>query len=227
MTTPSQEGRYRRFLRRVKESSPEDYDRLTAGLALAAAVWAFSTQGITRFFSPQGVVLSGFIVATTLVAATIYRVFGSRPAGAVFQLLTMAGGLFGFGFATLIGMSEARWNDQRCMRLQAAMLRPTAETRTDIVDVWQALGCQPHGSEPRDPAFRPVRGGPPPSMEAIAAHERLIAHALERELAVDRPDIQARSPQHTDSSGAAAPQPGATPTHKAGDAKALPASTTR
>jgi hypothetical protein len=176
-----------KFLRgKPKAATTADLARFDAGLvglAAVAAVAAYVFQPAQRFVAPEHLFLGGMFLIMGLLPATVFR---RRDLPRVF--LWGVAGVIAFGagvlfFAASDAVDQSEWNDQRCSRIQSAMLHPTGRTRTDLPDLFTALGCRPQGWAPRDPAWRGVRaGGPAPTREAVVAHERFMRQAADAEV---------------------------------------------
>jgi hypothetical protein len=159
------------------------FDAGLVGLAAVAAVAAYVFQPAQRFVAPERLFLGGMFLIMGLLPATVFR---RRDTPRVFlwacaAIIAIGAGILFFAASNAVDQSE--WNDQRCFRIQAAMLHPTVRTRTDLPDLFTGLGCRPQGWAPRDPAWRGGRaGGPAPTREAVAAHERFIRRAADAEV---------------------------------------------
>ncbi|MEG3176634.1 hypothetical protein U1872_10370 [Sphingomonas sp. RB3P16] len=154
-----------------------------AAVAAVAAVAAYVFQPAQRFVALEHLFLGGMLLIMGLLPATVFR---RRDPPRVY--LWMVAGVIASGavvlfFAANDAVDQSEWNDQRCIRVQSAMLHPTGRTRTDLPNLFTALGCQPQGSAPRDPTWTGVRaGGPPPTRKAVAAHERFMRQAADAEV---------------------------------------------
>jgi hypothetical protein len=146
-----------------------------------ALVAAYVFQPVQRFASYGLLFLGGLLIAMALVPRMVIPRHRMSTAGlwTIGTPLVLAGAvLFLAGQAAL---HRSDWNDRRCMRLQRAMLHPTPTTRTDLPDVFTALGCRPQGDAPVDLNYEPRRDRPP-TRQAAEAHMRFEQRALEDEV---------------------------------------------
>lgn len=176
-----------KFLRgKPKAATPADLARFDAGLvglAAVAAIAAFVFQPVQRFVAPEQLFLGGMFLIMGLLPATVFRKRGMPQVVLWGVAGVMAFGAFVLFLAANDAVDQSNWNDQRCIRIQTAMLHPTGRTRPDLPDLFTALGCRPQGTAPRDPAWKEVGpGGPPPTREASDAHERFMRQTADAEV---------------------------------------------
>lgn len=177
---------FKTFGRRLIATSSKQYERLIIGLAPAAAVGVFVVQPVMRFTRPMGLLVAGEVLVLALTAGAFLSVYSRSRRSAFLQiiLILMAGAFIFFGAILAAGRSD--WNDRRCYKIQAAMLRPVSGGRTDLPELFQALGCQPTDSEPRDPSYHPSKANPP-SWAEEQAHEAFLERKLDEQLSLVPP----------------------------------------
>lgn len=166
------------------------FDAALLGLVSLAALGAWAFQPVQQFASYGSLFLGAMLVAFGLIPGWILR-----REGAPVLVLWCAAGFVVCGAAVLFltaseAVTRSEWNDRRCLRMQQAMLNPGPTTRTDLADVFSAMGCRPQGQGPKATYARTVHDGAPPTMEQIAAHFREEEAALVQEIR-----IEAKPPQ--------------------------------
>lgn len=97
-------------------------------------------------------------------------------------------------------MKRSDWNDERCYRIQKAMLHPGPTTRSDLPDLFQALQCRPQGDGP----ILEERPGSTADAQRLAQVQK-EREALAREVSVDA--IAAERPQASKATGVATKAP--------------------
>lgn len=159
------------------------FDAGLVGLAAIAAVAAYVFQPAQRFVAPEHLFLGGMFLVMGLLPATVFRRRDMPQAYLWGVAAVIALGAAVLFFAANDAVNQSEWNDQRCVRIQKAMMHPTGRTRTDLPDLFTALGCRPQGMAPRDPAWKGIYpGGPAPTREAVAAHEHFMRQAADAEV---------------------------------------------
>ncbi|SFO18911.1 hypothetical protein SAMN05428984_2623 [Sphingomonas sp. OK281] len=177
---------FKTFGRRLIATSSKQYERLIIGLAPAAAVSVFVIQPVMRFTRPMGLLVAGEVLVFALTAGAFLSVYSRSRRSAFLQIIMilMAGAFIFFGAVLAAGRSD--WNDRRCHKIQTAMLRPVSGGRTDLPELFQALGCQPTDGEPRDPSYHPSKADPP-SWAEERAHEAFLERKLDEQLSLVSP----------------------------------------
>jgi hypothetical protein len=162
------------------ESHLKALDAVLFGVVSIAAVAAFVFQSVERFANREHLFLGGMFTIFALLAIMSYRVFR----GPVIQLY---GAMIVLGFSACLlfltgtdAMKRSDWNDERCYRIQTAMLHPSPTTRTDLPDLFQALQCRPQGDGP----LLKEQSGSTGDAQRLA-HVQEEREALEREVPVD------------------------------------------
>jgi hypothetical protein len=157
---------------------------VTAGTVGIVGAWAF--QPLQRFADPALLFAGAFIAVQGILAANFVKEGRTQVAYLWLTALPLIIAAIFFYLAGASAVRSSKWNDRRCLRIQNAMLRPTANSRSDLADVFTALGCRPQGVEPVDPNFKPrFRTDPPPDMGRGLRHERYVEDALAREVVLN------------------------------------------
>jgi hypothetical protein len=121
--------------------------RLLQALATTATIFAtsmaFFASPIVRFVDPGQLVLTGFVFAigTAMVWFSTLVGEGSRLS-LLFNLLIAVAGVLGLLSVIGHGWYASALNDRRCLDIERGMLA-VHPTRSDLPDLFQALGCRP------------------------------------------------------------------------------------
>jgi hypothetical protein len=160
------------------DTAPRSFDDVLEviyiGAVPAAAVLAFVTQPLLHLVDPDWLFYAGLWVAgavAMLMAARRFRPDRSRRQ--VFWLYMLVP-LIALIVIAANALERANWNDLRCARIETAMLHPDPNTRDDLPDVFQALGCRPQHVTPPGARNRPKE----------------LARALDAEVVLSKPAIR-------------------------------------
>jgi len=178
---PAQPFSFRQAWLRFSDMSATEYDQLLVGLAAAGAVAAYLSQPLLRFIPSLALVIAGEVVVLALAGGAFLRVFSRRPYMLAAQVGILLFGVLALVVNAFLAIDQSAWNERRCTRIQGAMLHPTANTRSDLPSLFQALGCQPQGKEPRDPDYQASRSDPPVWSEEVS-HAQFLDRQLANEL---------------------------------------------
>lgn len=165
-------------------------ESILTGLVVVGAVFAWAISPIQRYADPGLLFFGGFFVAIGLLLNAVLPWGKGKVA---LTLFAMPFASIAIGALVLYGMGmdaarKSRWGDKRCMIVQRAMLHPTSKTRSDIADVFTALGCRPQGGEPEGPNGLYVKGTPTLTKEEAEKRRVVMDSALANEVSVNRSD---------------------------------------
>lgn len=116
--------------------------KTTPALVIGAAIFAYFNQPVIRFIDTYPAYEGGAVIAIGLLlvvaAMTVRRSF----IGIIVGIAGFVVGTMWIGDALDVAVARSAQNDVRCYRIETEMLsdRPP---RTDLPDLYQALGCRP------------------------------------------------------------------------------------
>lgn len=185
-----QEQAVRWWRRSATRSDKARLEAMLAGFIAIGAVGAWAFSPIIRFANPSALLAGSVFIVIGLLTNTIIPWHRNDvPVTALSAPLfpIILGAIFLYAGAQE-AIRKSQWNDRRCLKIQLALMQPKSGMRTDLADLFTALGCRTQGGPPADPNYvPPSRYGPPPNLAAEQQHGRFLDAALENEVSVMEP----------------------------------------
>ncbi len=183
----------RRLLRWLRQPLPpanalhrKHFTNLLVALAACAAVGAYILDPIIRF-ADRGLMFTAAMLTIFGFHAGFLLTRKQETADKFWiAVIMLACGAATFFWVGLKAEKASMWHDARCLRIQAAMFRPTEHTRDDLPELFAALDCRPQGEGPEEPNLSDSVGGPP-NPAKVEAFQRLKKQMLESEILLDAP----------------------------------------
>ncbi len=154
-----------------QRSFADTIEVIYVGAVPAAAVLAFVTQPLLRLADPDWLFYAGLWGAGAIAMLAGARYVRPDRLRRVVFWIYMIIPLIALVIIPARALEKANWNDLRCARIETAMLHPGPETRDDLPDVFQALGCRPQRTTPPGARNRP----------------KVLAAALDAEVSLTKP----------------------------------------